>query len=96
MGRKIMLTCIALFIAAGSMKQILFCLMLGSIFLAVHIKTQPFDDDNDDNLTGAGHIATVATLIGAGLLKSGEDGPDVIGMIMLVNLVVMLIGLYNL
>ena len=70
--------------------------MIASIFLCVHIKLQPFDDDNDDNLTGVGQIATVLTLIGAALIKSGDKGGGVLAVVMLINICVMLIALYNL
>ena len=50
MLRKVALLGISMFIAPGTMKQVMCCLLMALVFMTMHIKLQPFDCDTDDNL----------------------------------------------
>lgn len=96
MARKITLLCVAMFISPGTMKQICFCLLVAIMYMVIHVKLQPFEEDMDDNLQSMTLIATFLTISCAALIKTGEGGTDVTAFILLVNLVVFAVAIYEL
>ena len=49
----------------------------------------------DDNLQSVALVSTFFTLACAGLVKSGESGPEVTGIILLVNTGVLFVAIYQ-
>ena len=72
--------------------------MLGGVFLGLHVKCQPFQEDTDDNLQSASLLSTVLTLLGAVQLMAAtahDDPFKVMLFMMVVNIVVVFMAIYT-
>lgn len=96
MLRKFLLCGVLIFVQPGSMLQLAASILLASLFLTLHSKFQPFEDDIDDDLQSAALLATFLTLISSTLIKTNESGPMTTTFIMLINLSVFCIAVYAL
>ena len=100
MGRKVIFVSLLLFVEPGTILQIVVGIFVASVFLAAHIRYQPFLDRNDDNLQGLSLGSTVMTLLGAAILLvasiTSEDDSVLATTILIVmaNVIVAVYALY--
>jgi len=72
MIRKFFLTGLILFMAPGSIAQLASALMIGTYFMAAHVKYQPFILREEDNLQSMSLITTVLILIFGIMIKAAS------------------------
>lgn len=88
MLRKFSLGGVVMFVQSGSMMQCVAAIMMSTVFLVIHGKFQPFDDDLDDDLQSVSLIGTFLTLIAATLIKGKEGSELVTVFVLAINLLV--------
>lgn len=96
MQRKLLLTSVISFIARGTMLQVVASIIIAVVFLIAHIKYQPYEKDNDDDLASAALVSTLLTLLCAALIVAKDATPGVGILMVAVNLFVVLVSLYAL
>jgi F0F1-type ATP synthase membrane subunit b/b' len=94
MLRKFCLCGVIMFVKSGSMLQLCVSIVVGGLFLGLHFKFQPYDDDLDDNLQTSALLATFLTLVITVLIKSKESGPATMAFMMVVNFGVLATAMY--
>ena len=86
------------------MFQVMCALMIAMVFTVLHIKHQPFDVDQDDNLQSCSLVSSVLTFWSAALILVGYPNcakdiagasPGLVGVFMaLVNVLVLVLAMY--
>jgi len=94
MWRKATFTVAVLFLDPGSVRQLVISTWLAAFFLSLHFKYQPFQADAEDHLQTGSLLATFCTLSSAILLKSGEDPNMVSSFILVINIGVIVFGVW--
>ena len=84
--RKLVLSSLCVFVYAGTAKQLVFCLMCCFLFLAVHFKFQPYDDDGDDNLQTMSLVSSCLTMLYGCVLVAEEESTFLLVLVMLSTL----------
>merc|ERR1712072_1041076 len=94
-----------MFIRPGTMLQVLAALLFGGIFTTMHIKSQPFLDDQDDALQLCSLLSATLTFWAAALILAADPAncspetagasPAMVGIFMvLINVSVLGLALY--
>ena len=98
MLRKLLLTSVIIYIKAGSILQVMMGLLICVGFLIAHIKYQPFNSDEDDNLQSVSLGSSVLTLVSAAMIMDthADNAAMATFTIMAVNLAVVGFALYML
>jgi len=85
MLRKVLLCGVMMFVEPASMAQLSISILIGALFLCIHIKCQPFDTDRDDNFQSAALMATFLTLALSVIIRAGEHIDTTTFCVMVVN-----------
>lgn len=94
--RKFTLSGVIIFLLPGQPAQVGIAVALAGMFLAMQIKLQPYEDNKDDNLDTTALLAIFLTLLAGLLLKSGQSGSGITIFVLMVNLTVFVVILYEL
>ena len=96
MLRKLLLTSVIIYIKAGTILQVMVGLLICFGFLIAHIKYQPFNSDEDDNLQSISLGSSVLTLVSAAMIMDthADNAAMATIMILAVNLAVVGFALY--
>jgi hypothetical protein len=94
MSRKVFLGGLVMFIARGTMFQVVVATLFAVIFLVLHIKLQPFREDIDDDIQTVALTSSFLTLMGAIMLMAKEEGGITFLFILIINILTMIFGLW--